>query len=108
MDSSKFSCAKQFEMIASTNSTVIMEPHDDLVTVTSIDGADVPVNASNSDISSPLEQQVCADSCDGADNDPLAESSDDAMTGFSLMSQEVQRDGTIAKVMGAALQYFSI
>ena len=106
MVESEFASATQFEKHASTNQPAIMGLPSDLPTATSIVGADVPVNASISDISSTLEQQVCEDSCDVADNEPLLESNDDATTGFSLMSHEVQRDGTIVKVMGQGSNIF--
>jgi len=106
MVESEFASATQFEKHASTNQPAIMGLPSDLPTTTSIVGADVPMNASISDISSTLEQQVCEDSCDVADNEPLLESNDDATTGFSLMSHEVQRDGTIVKVMGQGSNIF--
>ena len=100
MVASEFASATQFENSTSTNQPAIMGLPSDLSAATSIVGGDVHVNASIFYISSPLDS--CEASCDGADNEPLTESNDDATTGFSLMSHEVQRDGTIAKVMGAA------
>ena len=99
MVASEFASATQFEKNASTHQLAILELPSDLPAATSIVEANVPVNASVSDT---LEQQVCENSCDEANSEPFTESNDDATTGFSLMSHEVQRDGTIAKVMGAA------
>ena len=58
MDASEFSCAKQLEMTASTDSPVIMETQSDLVPVTSTVETCVKVNDSDSEFSSIPEHQV--------------------------------------------------
>lgn len=54
MVASEFASPPQFEKNNSTNQPAIMGLPSDLPTATSIVGADVPVNASISDISSTL------------------------------------------------------
>ena len=119
---SEFSCTTQFEKNASTNHAAIMGLPSDLSAATSIVGADVKVKAGGSDFSLTPGQKVCESSYDdpvepliripAAVVDSFNVSSIepslaiDMTSALSLMSHEVQRDGTIANVMGQRSNIF--
>ena len=119
---SEFSCTTQFEKNASTNHAAIMGLPSDLPAATSIVGADVKVKAGGSDFSLTLGQKVCESSYDdpvepliripAAVVDSFNVSSIepslaiDMTSALSLMSHEVQRDGTIANVKGQRSNIF--